>query len=119
VLIVEDESSIRETTAEILRGEGYGTSQAADGIEALGRLRNEVIDVVILDLRLPNMSGEAVLEALDILPPVIVVSAFEYFNEDEVREQFASKVFAVLTKPVSPQRLLSVVADAVRGPATG
>jgi len=115
VLIVEDDESVRASFADMLRLRDYNIIEAGDGIKALELLRTESIDLLLLDLRLPRLDGPEVLDALDAPPPVIVVSAFEYFGEDEMRERFGSKVFAFLQKPVAPGRLLDVVADALRG----
>ena len=115
VLVVEDDEAVRQTTAELLRTEGYGVIEAADGIEGLERLREESFDLVLLDLHLPRLDGIGVLDAMEDPPAVIVVSAFEYFDEDAMNSRFESKVFAFLQKPIPPQRLLSVVADSLSG----
>jgi CheY-like chemotaxis protein len=112
VLIVEDEQGVRETTAAILRREGYRVCQAADGVEALAVLKDGGIDVLLLDLRLPRMNGTAVIEALDDPPTTVVFSAFEYFDEGEMRARYGSVIFACLRKPVTPLRLITVVAAA-------
>jgi two-component system response regulator RegX3 len=74
VLIVEDEDAIAEPLAEGLRREGYDVQRAATGADAL---LAPVVDVVLLDLRLPDMDGYAVCQALrsrsDV--PIIMVSA--------------------------------------------
>jgi CheY-like chemotaxis protein len=112
VLIIDDDAGVRESTAELLRVAGYGVIEAADGIEGLQQLRrSEPVDAVLLDLRMPGIDGIGVLEAVDVHPPVIVVSAFEYFTQQEVTERFGAKVSAVLHKPVPPQQLLEVVAE--------
>jgi len=115
VLVIEDDPGVRESTADLLRDSGYDVLEAADGIEGLRQLRERSFDVVILDLRLPRLDGPELLDAVKAPPPVVIVSALEYFEEVEVRQRFESKVFAVLRKPVSPERLLAVVAEAVRG----
>jgi CheY-like chemotaxis protein len=112
VLIVEDEQGVRETTAAILRREGYRVSQAADGVEAMAILKDGGIDVLILDLRLPRMNGTALIEALEQPPTTVVFSAFEYFDEDEMRARYGPVIFECLRKPVTPVRLITVVAAA-------
>lgn len=117
VLIVEDSDALRQSTADILSPLGYHVIEAADGIEGLHKLRNEPVDILILDFALPRLDGPGVLDALEDWPVVIVVSAFEYYNERAMRERFGPKVFAYLRKPVPPQLLLDVVADAASGPS--
>ena len=84
-------------------------AQAGDGIEALDKLAHEDFDVLLLDLRLPRMDGPAVLEALDEPPTVVILSAFEYFDEATVRVRFGTLVFDCLRKPVAPDHLVAVV----------
>jgi two-component system, NtrC family, nitrogen regulation response regulator NtrX len=117
ILVVEDDEAVRQTTVELLRSEGYGVIEAVDGIEGLQRLKEESIDVVLLDLHLPRLDGLGVLDAMEDPPIVIVLSAFEYFDEDSMHSRFESKVFAFLQKPIPPIRLLSVVSDALSGNA--
>lgn len=112
VLIIEDGEAVRETMAELLLSEGYAVIQAADGVAGLQCIEQHSVDIVLLDLHLPRLDGIGVLDALDHPPPVVIFSAFEYYNEGDVRARYSSKVLAFLRKPVPPQRLLEVVADA-------
>ena len=104
---------VRDITAAVLRASDHRVIEAADGVEGLERLSQEPVDVILLDLAMPRLGGKGVLEALDHPPPVIVVSAFA--SDVDVRQRFGSKVVAFLQKPVAPRRLLTVVANAVRG----
>ena len=113
VVVVDDDPEVRDTTAAVLRASDHRVIEAADGVEGLERLSQEPVDVILLDLAMPRLGGRGVLEALDHSPPIIVVSAFA--SDVDVRQRFGSKVVAFLQKPVSPQRLLTVVANAVRG----
>jgi len=112
VLVVEDQEGLRDTTAAILSGEGYVVLRAADGVEALERLRGHEIDVMILDLRLPRMDGPALLEELVEPPAVVVCSAFQDCDEVAIRERFGSTVVEFLRKPVSPIHLIAATAAA-------
>jgi signal transduction histidine kinase len=62
VLVVEDEGPLREALTEVLHGLGYRVVGATTGYEALGRLRERAWDLVMLDLRLPDVDGQAVWE---------------------------------------------------------
>ena len=117
ILLIEDHKEIRQSTAEILRGAGYSVIEALDGVEGLLRLSAEAIDVILLDVGLPRLDGATLLQTQYNPPPVIVVSALEYFSEEVLQARFGSKVFAFLQKPVAPERLLAVVADAIAGSA--
>ena len=112
VLVVEDNPSVRCSMADILRAQGLSVAEATDGAAATWLLADETFDAVVLDLRLPHVDGTVVLEALEPKAPVVIVSAFSYFDEDTVRGEFGSTVFACLRKPVAPQRLIEVVTAA-------
>ena len=77
VLIVEDEDAIAEPLAEGLEREGYAVERAATGAQALAAGGNAEVDVVLLDLRLPDIDGYTVCRELrarsDV--PIIIVSA--------------------------------------------
>lgn len=79
VLIVEDTELLRRIYADKLSQEGYKVFQAVDGLECLNAARTEQLDLIVLDLVMPRMSGLDALEALKRDPrsrdvPVIVLS---------------------------------------------
>lgn len=79
VLIVDDEKSIRETLKVILMDLNYNIFTAKDGIEAIDILSNNIVDILITDLRMPKMDGiELMKHALEIDPfiEVIFISAY-------------------------------------------
>lgn len=118
VLVADDDEGVRSTACEILRGEGYDVSEAEDGQVALDILEDQGADVLVLDVRMPRRDGIAVLEALDEPPPVVVlVSAFSL--DEELRQRLGAKVFRYLRKPVAPNVLLDVVAQAAQAAAAG
>lgn len=57
ILVVDDEESIRTSAAAVLNSKGYEVRTAADGFAALAELRRSLPDIIISDLRMPNMSG--------------------------------------------------------------
>lgn len=115
VLIAEDDQGLRETTSDILTGEGYEVLEAADGEEALAVLAGSSVDVVILDLAMPRVNGVEVLRQIDAPPPVVIVhSALALFHEDDLRREAGHKLFGVLRKPVAPAELLSAVSRAAQ-----
>ena len=74
ILIVEDDIYIGNMVEEALRKNGYGVSRAYSGTEALLVIKDAVPDLILLDLMLPGLSGEALLPKIKSIP-VIVVSA--------------------------------------------
>jgi CheY-like chemotaxis protein len=79
VLVVEDTELLRRIYTDKLSQEGYKVFQAADGLEALNIVRTQPLDLILLDLVMPRMSGLEALEALKRDPrtrdiPVIILS---------------------------------------------
>jgi CheY-like chemotaxis protein len=117
VLVVEDESPVRQMLSELLEGGGYGVVQAVDGLEALQVLRGDRPDLIVLDLMLPRMSGlqflEQSREELDRRNiPVLIVSAIA----DQGADPRGLGVAAWLSKPVDMDRFLAAV-ESLAGPA--
>ena len=77
ILIVEDDNDINKLISEMLEEKNYEIKSTYSGTEALMYLKNENIDMVILDLMLPGKCGEEVLKEIRILKsiPIIVISA--------------------------------------------
>ena len=61
ILVVEDDKGLQNYLKELLLDNGYGVTIASDGVQALSNMQKIVPDLVILDLGLPNMTGEAVV----------------------------------------------------------
>src|SRR5690349_12322761 len=79
ILIVEDENVLRESLAELLAEEGHVVKQAANGRVAYDLILQEPVDVVLSDVRMPEMDGLTLLGHLrQIVPqtPVIIITAY-------------------------------------------
>ena len=82
VLIVDDEEGFRDGVADLLHMEGYAVSVARNAVEAVPMLPDFRPDVILLDLRMPLLDGEAFLRGIRGLPasrdvPVVLISAKE------------------------------------------
>ena len=73
MLVVEDNADLCQTLGEIFRKAGHKVHTALSGTEALRILKTELIDLVLLDLRLPDMSGIKVVEFVKEVDPDILV----------------------------------------------
>ena len=113
ILLVEDEPGILNLVSVNLLRRGYEVAEAANGAEALELLEDTKPELIILDLRLPEVSGWAVLEHLSGRPssptnlPVVVMTA-SVIDPDLVRSQYPC-VTEVLTKPFDISTLISTV----------
>jgi CheY-like chemotaxis protein len=111
VLVAEDEPSVRSMVAECLRDEGYGVREVANGRLALDLVRHERVDVVLADIRMPELGGRGLYEQLayfrrDLLNRFIVLTG----GEDADTEFFATKTAApVIRKPFSLTALAAAV----------
>lgn len=101
ILVVEDDTDLRETLWRALSREGYQVSQAGDGTEALSALRMRPYDLAIIDLVLPRMGGIQILEqlrSLGLAIPAIVITAYgDRFSYNRATELGAAEF---LVKPV-------------------
>jgi len=61
ILIVEDEKSMREVLKILLEEEGYDTTSAADGLQAIEKIQQDIFDLVITDIKMPRADGFEVL----------------------------------------------------------
>jgi len=114
ILIVEDEQDIALMTATVMRDNGYQAIIAYDGAEGLDMALREQPDLILLDLRLPKMSGMRVLHALrehQVNVPVVVVTAWK--SEEMIIEALRLGVKDYLSKPFALQDLLDIVARAL------
>ena len=111
VLVVEDDTDVRSSMADILREAGYAVREACDGLEALGVLSDGPVGVVLLDLRMPRCDGYGVLASLENPPPIVIVSAHEV--GDRERSYLLPEVAVILKKPVLPATLLDHVAAVI------
>ena len=115
LLLVEDDPTLRQALTYNLTREGYEVTAAADGEAALEAARNERLDLVLLDVMLPGMSGVEVLRVLrreGIATPVIILSA----KGDEIDRVVGLKVGAddYVAKPFSRPELLARIEAVLR-----
>jgi two-component system, NtrC family, response regulator AtoC len=115
ILIVDDEAAIRQSLAESLAVEGYQTDSAETGEEALARLNTETYDLVVTDLKMPNVSGLELLQALrnqSRQTPVIMMTA--YGDVDTAVESMRLGAYDFIQKPFKLSDMRKQVAAALR-----
>ena len=116
VLIVDDDRDVLKALSLRLKASGYRVVVAADGIAAISVAKNEVPDVIILDIGLPGGDGFTVMERLgSILPvahiPIIILTARDT-SGNEARARSAG-AHAFLQKPVDNDVLLETIRKAL------
>lgn len=114
VLIVEDEESLADPLAFLLRKEGFETTVAVDGPAALAEFDRTGADIVLLDLMLPGMSGTEVCKQLRARSavPVIMVTA----RDSEIDKVLGLELGAddYVTKPYSARELIARIRAVLR-----
>jgi CheY-like chemotaxis protein len=102
ILVADDEANIRLLLEEVLSEEGYQVMTAATGREALRRILKDQYDLLIFDIKMPEMNGLELVEKIRELKkdtPVIICSAYKHLQDDYVVG--TSGVTAYITKPVN------------------
>ena len=108
ILIVDDDPSIRYMLGRILQDEGHDVVAAASGREGLMTLEANAVDLVLLDLKMPGMSGQETLKELTVLHPglpVIIMTAYP----GHPSEGGLNGVSALLQKPLDFPVLLEAI----------
>ncbi|MDJ0740486.1 MAG: response regulator [Gammaproteobacteria bacterium] len=113
VLIADDEAPARARLAALLAADGEHevVGQAANGTEVLAQCREHVVDVVLLDIRMPGMDGiQAALALADAAAPPAVIFVTAY--DEHALAAFDANAIDYLLKPVRPERLQRALAKA-------
>ena len=110
VLVVDDEEPTRTLLAEILSGEGYSVTAAADGYEALEKFRLEQPDLLITDLTMPVMDGYELCQRVREISqvPIIVITGLN-LSDDGKEKAFSVGADSFLKKPFQTGELLAQV----------
>jgi DNA-binding response OmpR family regulator len=115
ILVAEDDEHIRAGLVDALEGQGYAVEAAADGRKALDAYRRERVDLVLLDLMMPALSGYDVCRAIrqkDAATPILMLTA----KGEEIDKVVGLELGAddYITKPFGVRELLARVAAALR-----
>jgi len=106
ILIVEDEKEIREVVKEYLKREGYVVIEAENGVEAVIKYHDEKPNLVILDLNLPDISGEKVCESIRESNDTPIIMLTAKINENDKLNGLEIGADDYITKPFSPKELV-------------
>ena len=112
ILIAEDEKNIREGLAEFLTDCGYQIYQAEDGQQGLEIFINEKIDLALLDIKMPYMTGIELLKEIRKTSDIPVLFLTAYNDEDYKLQTFSALVDGYIEKPFS-LRLVKVRIEAL------
>lgn len=118
ILIVDDDKLVLKAIAHNLNVEGYDTSTAEDGFQALDIIQKEEIDLIITDVMMPNVSGLALLNLLKQFyysnTPVILISTLD--KGDFVLRSLGLGAIDFITKPIDFNKLFTLINKYVNKP---
>ena len=115
ILIVDDDEETLETISDILQEKGFYTETAKTGKEALAKAEKRVFNVVLLDIKLPDMTGIEVLRALSEkhLPTMtIMITANATMQNAVDANNFGASAY--LLKPIDPETLLRAIKECLK-----
>ncbi len=114
ILVVDDEAAVRNSLADWFQKDGYATDKAADAVEALKKFSEKSYDIVLLDIKMPNMDGMELQKRIkQIDPSIVVIMITAYASVDTAVEALKEGAFDYVTKPVDPDDLSRLVGRAV------
>lgn len=107
ILIVDDENDILEIIAEYAKQEGYTTILARNGESALKSFEENSIDLIILDIMLPDLNGYEVAERIRKIENVPIIMLSAKSQEADKLKGFELGIVDYVTKPFSPRELMA------------
>ena len=121
VLAVDDEANVTRLVQLILQRAGYRVTTAADGMQALDRIREDCPDLLVTDITMPHLDGIELLRRLKADPataaiPVVLLSAKS--QDSDIFEGKRSGAETYLPKPFSPAQLLEAVQETFNATGT-
>ena len=119
ILVVEDDTDVRELIRDTLAIDGYRVTTAADGLQGLVCYKKEKFDLLILDYNMPRMGGSEMLELIRTLPnglkqAVIMLSAERML--DPIYKAYDHGIVEWITKPFTAGALLQKVGAHLKAP---
>jgi DNA-binding NtrC family response regulator len=113
VMVVDDEEGVRVSCDRFLSARGFDVTTVETGEGAINRLRDEPVDVVVSDLRMPGLDGLQLLEWVhERQPETRFILLTGYGSEEVERKARALGAFGYLNKPISPDALSALITAA-------
>ena len=110
ILIVEDDQDLRESLATALRDEGCHVLSAQDADEAIASVKAHKVNIIFMDICLPDMNGVKVYKAIKkIQPAATTVMMTGFFVQDLVNAAISAGAYDVLYKPFTMDDILKMI----------
>jgi len=115
ILIVEDDSNIRETLSALLQKKGYSTDTAKNGQEAIEKSKTKYFNLALLDIKLPDMEGTKLLTTMhETSPKMVKIMITGYPSLENAVEALNMGADAYVMKPVNPEKLLALIEEKLK-----
>ncbi len=112
IMTVDDSASVRQMIGFTLKNEGYEVMEAEDGIDALKKLSNAQVDMVLTDLNMPNMDGIELIKQLrthqnyKFIPIIFITTESQQEKKQQGKQAGAT---GWIVKPFKPEQLIGVI----------
>ncbi|MFO7891843.1 MAG: sigma-54 dependent transcriptional regulator [bacterium] len=114
ILIVDDDEAIRDSCTQLLTEMKVKVDNASDGSSGLKKIKQKVYDIVILDLKMPGLSGMKLLKKIkEINPETLVVVITGYATVDSAVDAMKNGAYDFLPKPFTPEELRLIIKRAL------
>ena len=114
ILIVDDQKGVRRLLEELFKMEGWNVYTASDGIEAVSQVKASSPDIVLMDMKMPNMNGlESSSQILALCPDMRIIMMTAYGEMDVVKKALEVGVRRCITKPFDILSLRDLVNELV------
>ena len=115
ILVIDDDESIRNSLAAILRDEGYEVDVASNGREALQKSEETIYNLALIDIKLPDMEGiDILIRMKDTVPKVRKIMLTGFPSVQNAIEAVNRKADAYLVKPVEVEKLLVTIREQLK-----
>ena len=110
VLVVDDDSFMRETVSDILSEKGYEAVPVESGFEAIEKMKESLFDIVLLDLKMDGMDGyETYLELKKLNARVKAIITTAYYEDETIKQCLREGAFGILNKPLNMDDLVTQI----------
>ncbi|MBI5593628.1 MAG: response regulator [Deltaproteobacteria bacterium] len=112
IMTVDDSASVRQMIGFTLRDAGYEVIEAVDGKDALSKVNDQTLNMVITDLNMPNMDGIGLIRALRAIPSCKFIPIIMLTTESQAEKKQEGKAAGAtgwIVKPFKPEQLIAVV----------
>ncbi len=112
ILVIDDDENIRKALTMTLEGQGYRVEGAKDGKEAIEKSNSSFYNLALIDIRLPDMEGTALLSDMrDTTPRMVKIIITGYPSLDNAAEAANRGADGYIVKPVKTEQLLSMIEE--------